>query len=64
MNGAKAFFDTTVLLYLYGGTDRGKQARAQELFRQHTEYRPPVAEYAGGSGILRGRLSKARYAAA
>lgn len=36
MNGAKAFFDTNVLLYLYGGTDRGKQARAKELFRQHT----------------------------
>ena len=36
MNGAKAFFDTNVLLYLYGGPDRGKQARAQELFRQHT----------------------------
>ena len=36
MNGAKAFFDTNILLYLYGGPDRDKQARAQELFRQHT----------------------------
>ena len=35
MNGAKAFFDNNILLYLYGGTDRGKQARAKELFRQH-----------------------------
>ena len=34
MNGAKAFFDTNVLLYMYGG-DEGKQARAKELFRQH-----------------------------
>jgi len=34
MNDAKAFFDTNVLLYMYGG-DRGKQARAQELFRQY-----------------------------
>ena len=35
MSGAKVFFDTNILLYLYGGTDRGKQARAKELFRQH-----------------------------
>jgi predicted nucleic acid-binding protein len=34
MNGAKAFFDTNVLLYMYGG-DVGKQARAKELFRQY-----------------------------
>jgi predicted nucleic acid-binding protein len=34
MNSAKAFFDTNVLLYLYGG-DAGKQARAKELFRQY-----------------------------
>jgi predicted nucleic acid-binding protein len=34
MNGAKAFFDTNVLLYMYGG-DPGKQARAKELFRQY-----------------------------
>ena len=31
MNGAKAFFDNNILLSLYGGTDRGKQARAKEL---------------------------------
>ena len=34
MNGAKAFFDTNVLLYMYGG-ERGKQARATELFRRY-----------------------------
>jgi predicted nucleic acid-binding protein len=34
MNGAKAFFDTNVLLYMYGG-DTAKQARAKELFRQY-----------------------------
>jgi len=34
MSGARAFFDTNVLLYMYGG-DRGKQARAKELFRQY-----------------------------
>ena len=36
MNGARAFFDTNVLLYMYGG-DRDKQVRARELFRQHAE---------------------------
>jgi len=35
MNGAKAFFDTNVLLYMYGG-DSGKRARAKELFREYT----------------------------
>jgi predicted nucleic acid-binding protein len=34
MNGAKAFFDTNVLLYMYGD-EPGKQARAKDLFRQH-----------------------------
>jgi predicted nucleic acid-binding protein len=34
MNGVKAFFDTNVLLYMYGG-DQSKQARAKELFRQY-----------------------------
>lgn len=34
MNGAKAFFDTNVLLYMYGG-DADKRARAKELFRQY-----------------------------
>jgi len=33
MNGTKAFFDTNVLLYMYGG-DAAKQACAKELFRQ------------------------------
>jgi predicted nucleic acid-binding protein len=36
MNGAKAFFDTNMLLYMYGGKDASKQARAKELFQQHT----------------------------
>jgi predicted nucleic acid-binding protein len=35
MNGAKAFFDTNVLLYMYGG-DVGKRTRAKELFREYT----------------------------
>jgi predicted nucleic acid-binding protein len=35
MSGAKAFFDTNVLLSMYGG-DPGKQARAKEIFRQYT----------------------------
>ena len=34
MNDAKAFFDTNVLLYMYGG-DAGKRSRAKELFRQY-----------------------------
>ncbi|MGA2118424.1 MAG: PIN domain-containing protein [Bryobacteraceae bacterium] len=34
MNGARAFFDTNVLLYMYGG-EPGKRARAKDLFRQH-----------------------------
>ncbi len=36
MNGASAFFDTNVLLYMYGGADLGKQMQAKELFRQYT----------------------------
>ena len=34
MSGAKAFFDTNVLLYMYGG-DVAKQVRARDLFRQY-----------------------------
>jgi predicted nucleic acid-binding protein len=34
MSGGKAFFDTNVLLYMYGG-DQGKQAQAKQLFRQY-----------------------------
>ena len=34
MNGAKAFFDTNVLLYMYGG-EAGKRARAKALYREH-----------------------------
>ncbi len=34
MNGVKAFFDTSVLLYMYSGVDPTKQARAKELFRR------------------------------
>ena len=32
----KAFFDTNVLLYMYGG-DAEKRARAKELFRQYAQ---------------------------
>jgi predicted nucleic acid-binding protein len=35
MSGARAFFDTNVLLYMYGG-DAQKRARALDLFREHT----------------------------
>lgn len=35
MSGDKAFFDTNVLLYMFGG-DPGKRARAIELFRDYT----------------------------
>jgi len=34
MSGAKAFFDTNVLLYMYSTADLGKQARARDLFQQ------------------------------
>lgn len=34
MSGAKAFFDTNVLLYMYGG-EPGKQALAKKLFRHY-----------------------------
>ena len=34
MNGGKAFFDTNVLLYLYGG-DPEKRKRARDLFGQY-----------------------------
>jgi predicted nucleic acid-binding protein len=34
MNGAKAFFDTNILLYMYGG-EEGKRARAKALYREH-----------------------------
>ncbi len=34
MNGAKAFFDTNVLLYMYSSADLGKQARARQLFHK------------------------------
>jgi predicted nucleic acid-binding protein len=34
MSGGKAFFDTNVLLYMYGG-DVLKRARAREIFQEH-----------------------------
>jgi predicted nucleic acid-binding protein len=37
MNGAKAFFDTNVLLYMYGGGDSGKRTKAKELFRRYAQ---------------------------
>jgi predicted nucleic acid-binding protein len=36
MSGAKAFFDTNVLLYMHSTADLGKQVRAQELFAECT----------------------------
>ena len=35
MSDGKAFFDTNVLLYMYGGVDQRKRERAKELFRDH-----------------------------
>lgn len=35
MNDGKAFFDTNILLYMYGG-DPDKQRRAKQLFEQYT----------------------------
>src|ERR1022692_4791182 len=32
MSVAKAFFNTNILLYMYGGSDPAKQAKAAELF--------------------------------
>jgi predicted nucleic acid-binding protein len=34
MSGGKAFFDTNILLYMFGG-DEKKQSRSTELFRAH-----------------------------
>ena len=39
MNGGKAFFDTNVLLYMYGGADLDKQTRAKELYQRYTASR-------------------------
>jgi predicted nucleic acid-binding protein len=36
MNGAKAFFDTNVLLYMFGG-DEDKRARANQLFGEYND---------------------------
>src|ERR1017187_8289044 len=36
MSVAKAFFDTNILLYMYGGSDPAKQAKAAELFNAQT----------------------------
>ena len=36
MSGARAFFDASILLYMYGG-DAGRRAHAQELFREHAQ---------------------------
>lgn len=68
MKGAKTFFDTNVLLYMYGG-DRGKQARAKELFRQYSRAGRMLLStqvvqefYAAGSrklGMPRGMLREA-----
>jgi predicted nucleic acid-binding protein len=36
MRAAKAFFDTNILLHLYGGGDPAEQAKAVELFEAQT----------------------------
>jgi predicted nucleic acid-binding protein len=36
MSVVKAFFDTNILLYMYGGSDPAKQAKAAELFNAQT----------------------------
>jgi predicted nucleic acid-binding protein len=36
MNVAKAFFDTNILLYMYGGSDPVKKANAAQLFNAQT----------------------------
>jgi predicted nucleic acid-binding protein len=58
MNGARVFFDTNLLLYLYGGASE-KQKQARTLFRQcveanHIVISTQVAQevYAAGSGKL------------
>lgn len=54
MNGAKAFFDTNVLLYVYSHADRKKQALAKELFARHA---------AGGDLLLSTQVVQEFYAA-
>jgi predicted nucleic acid-binding protein len=39
MNGGKAFFDTNVLLYMYGNADVDKRTRAKELYQRYTASR-------------------------
>lgn len=39
MSAARAFFDTNTLLYMYGGGDPAKQAKAVELFRGRRAWR-------------------------
>ena len=36
MSAGKAFFDTNVLLYMYSSADVQKQARARDLYREHS----------------------------
>jgi predicted nucleic acid-binding protein len=69
MNGTKAFFDTNVLLYMYGGTDSNKQAQARALFQRYAGSSRMLLStqvvqefYAAGSGKLgmpRGELRDA-----
>jgi predicted nucleic acid-binding protein len=35
MNGGKVFLDTNVILYMYAEEDKGKQAKAKELFQRY-----------------------------
>lgn len=37
MTAGRAFFDTNILLYMYGGGDRAKRAQAKDLFREHAQ---------------------------
>lgn len=36
MSAGKAFFDTSVLLYMYSSADPAKQTRARELYREYS----------------------------
>jgi predicted nucleic acid-binding protein len=68
MSGAKAFFDTNVLLYMHG-SEAGKRARAEKLFQQYSQAGRVLLStqvvqefYAVGSrklGMLRSELREA-----
>ena len=35
MRAGKAFFDTNILLYMYGGADESRSLRAREVFSEY-----------------------------